>query len=128
MVVYELTGSGRKLAYAFAPLAVWGARNFMHNDPRPADVYLPEWFLNLLTGHLCRPAHLHRSVGYEFRIDDTVRHIRIDEKGTPETILEPTASNPDATFTLKSSTAAALVGGHLTIARALEKRPTHRNR
>jgi len=120
VVVYELTDIGQDLAYATVPLAVWGARHYMNDGVRTADSYKPEWLLTLIAGQMHRPAHIDRPFECEFRIDDTVARIRIGDSDRAEIIHETTRSEPDVTLTLGSTTAAALVGGRLTLDDALK--------
>src|SRR5262245_32421594 len=43
--IYQLTPVGHELAGAMVPLALWGARHYMREEPGPAETFRPEWSL-----------------------------------------------------------------------------------
>ena len=78
VAVYELTDSGRELAAAMLPLAVWGVRRLDLADP--SGIRRPDWLFLTLRARF-RPD---QAVGvddtYEFRIDGDVFHVHVHDR------------------------------------------------
>jgi DNA-binding HxlR family transcriptional regulator/putative sterol carrier protein len=75
--VYELTGDGRDLATAMAPLIAWGARRL--GERRPGDSFRARWPAVGMTGLADREAAKDVSETYQFVIDDTAFHFTVDD-------------------------------------------------
>ncbi|WP_344260892.1 winged helix-turn-helix transcriptional regulator [Actinomadura napierensis] len=117
--VYELTATGTDLARAIMPLALWGARHYTGEGRGPADVYRAEWTLTPLV-HLLPPDAL-RDVEavYEFHVDDSTAHLRIQDG---QAHIAPGVADGQADVTIRSdsSALAAIAAGRLDITEALE--------
>jgi DNA-binding HxlR family transcriptional regulator len=75
--VYELTDSGRELESVLLGLARWGVQKL--EDPSRQDVYRPRFalFAALLGDGQEALRGVHES--YEFRIDDEIIHVRVED-------------------------------------------------
>src|SRR5215207_4475051 len=80
--VYELTDLGRSLEPVVVALGRWGSR-FL-GTPRPADDLKPGWAMVAVRAALKPGAASGARETYEFRIDEEVFHVRIED-GEAET-------------------------------------------
>ncbi|MDL4817343.1 winged helix-turn-helix transcriptional regulator [Actinomadura opuntiae] len=117
--VYELTAIGTELAQAIMPLALWGARHHTGDGRAPADAYRAEWTLAPLA-HLL-PAEAIRDIEavYEFHIDDSTAHLRIQD-GRVHIVPGAADGRADVTIRSGSSTLAAIAAGRLDLTEALQ--------
>lgn len=98
--VYELTDSGRELEPVLLGLARWGAHKL--GDPGPGDFYRPRFalFAALLGDGQEAIRGIHES--YEFRIDDEVMHVRVDDGEVR--VSDGPAEAPDVVVTTDTKT------------------------
>jgi DNA-binding HxlR family transcriptional regulator/putative sterol carrier protein len=75
--VYELTGDGRDLATAMAPLIAWGVRRL--GERKPGDSFRARWPAVGMTGLADPEAAKGVRETYEFLIDDTAFHFTVDD-------------------------------------------------
>ena len=75
--VYELTGDGRDLAEAMAPLIAWGIRRL--GDRQPAESFRPRWSAVGMAGLADREAATGVSETYEYLVDDSAFHFIVDD-------------------------------------------------
>lgn len=99
--VYELTEVGDELAAALLPLVEFGARHYLGSRKR-GETFRTEWPLLVVAATL-DPA----SVGdvndvYEFRIDDSIAHLRCD--GGHVSVHAGPAERPDVVMTTDTKT------------------------
>lgn len=116
-VVYELTQTGRELARAVIPLALWGARHFMGDERASTQSYRPEWALVFLADGLDTAALADVAAEYDFHIDDAIARLRIAEGNAD--VIAAGATPADAVLRSDSATVAAIAGGRLSIADAV---------
>jgi DNA-binding HxlR family transcriptional regulator/putative sterol carrier protein len=109
-LVYELTDAGRELADALLPLVLWGARHAMTTRDE-AEVFRAEWPLLVLRAIASPEAG--RTDVYEFRIDDSVAHVRAVD-GEFEVHTGP-AQRPDVVLSTDAATFVALGAGRVEI-------------
>jgi DNA-binding HxlR family transcriptional regulator len=102
--VYELTERGRGLEPAMVELARWGVESL--GKPREGEAFRPSWLA--LTLKATFNAELARGVHevYEFRVDDTVFHARVDDGHL--TITDGEAQRPDLVFAANAETFVAV--------------------
>lgn len=120
-VLYELSESGRELASALLPLAVWGARHQMIDADVAEETFRAEWMLSFLAADIrdATPADLEEAV-YEFHIDDSTAHLRVRD-GWASVRPGPSATPATVTVRAGARTVAALVGGIGTLDEAVEQ-------
>jgi DNA-binding HxlR family transcriptional regulator/putative sterol carrier protein len=75
--VYELTGDGRDLATAMAPLIAWGVRRL--GDRKPGESFRARWPAVGMAGLADREAAKGVSETYQFLIDDSAFHFTVDD-------------------------------------------------
>jgi DNA-binding HxlR family transcriptional regulator len=97
--VYQLTDDGRALADALMPLAQWGVQRL---EAPGADLVRPEWLAFGLRAQF-EPENA-RGVHdvYEFHVDDTVFHARVDD-GTLTIARGAAPGPPDLTIVTDAS-------------------------
>lgn len=112
---YALTDEGRRLVDALMPLALWGAERLGERD-REAR-HRPEWMFVALRARFRpeRAAGVHET--YEFRLDGTVLHARVDD-GAIDVRRGP-ADRPDLVVTAGAPTLLDLSLGRITAAEAV---------
>ncbi|WP_460719350.1 winged helix-turn-helix transcriptional regulator [Nocardia heshunensis] len=112
--VYELTPSGEELARALMPLALWGVRHAVPEQPDDGMRVKAEWALLAFT-HLADPAALAGlDIDIAFEVDGTHAYLRVHDgqakiaPGT-ETVSAATTVHTDA------ATLAAIGAGRLSL-------------
>jgi DNA-binding HxlR family transcriptional regulator len=75
--VYELFGAGAELARALLPLTVWGVRHAL-GPRRRSEAFRAEWPLLAIGALIDKSDTVGVSAVYEFRIDDSVGHLRVE--------------------------------------------------
>ncbi|MCV7155015.1 transcriptional regulator [Mycobacterium pyrenivorans] len=113
-VVYELSDSGRELAAAVIPLAMWGARHQMANADPDSELFRAEWLLTFLAADMREDAPRDLDAVYEFNIDDSTACLRIRE-GRVSVRPGGGATPSDVTVRASAPTIAALVGQKVTL-------------
>ncbi|MGW0248391.1 winged helix-turn-helix transcriptional regulator [Nocardia goodfellowii] len=116
-VVYELTTTGRELAHAVIPLALWGARHYMSDERAPQEGFRPEWALVFLADGLDPAALAGVSAAYDFHVDDSTARLQIADGHA--SVTTATATPADADLTTDAATFAAIAGGRTTITDAV---------
>jgi DNA-binding HxlR family transcriptional regulator len=76
--VYELTDVGEELARALVPLALWGAK-YRLGPRKRGETFRTEWPLHIFRALLEGPLVAGIHAVYEFRVDDSVAHLLIDD-------------------------------------------------
>ncbi len=107
--VYELTADGRELEAAVIALTRWGSSRL--GRPKPGEHFRPAWLAIAMQAAFRPEAAKGVSESYEFRVDDEVLHVRV-EQGTARVSQEP-AHEPDLTFTTDSRGFVALMSGQM---------------
>ena len=120
-VVYELSDSGRELASALLPLAVWGARHQMTGADAGEETFRAEWMLSFLAADVgaAMPAD-HDAAVFEFHIDDSTACLYV-RGGRASVRPGPSATPADVTVRASARTVVSLVGGIDTLAEAIEQ-------
>ncbi|WP_063002671.1 winged helix-turn-helix transcriptional regulator [Nocardia mikamii] len=116
-VVYELTATGRELARAVIPLALWGARHYMSDESASGESYRPEWALVFLADDLDPATLAGVTADYDFHIDENTVRLRIADGHA--TVTAPEEAPADAELTSDAATLAAIAGGRTTIGDAV---------
>ena len=114
--VYELTGLGRSLEPVIVALSRWGSK--LLDAPREEDDLRPAWAVVALRAALEPGAAGRIGEAYEFRIDDEVFHVRIEESG----LAARQGPAADAVLVVSGETEAFLsvAAGRLGLAEAVE--------
>lgn len=92
-VAYELTETGRELAAAVIPLALWGARHLLDGADADKEVFRAEWALGFLAGRGDTDLPRDFDATYEFHIGDSVACLTIRDgrmSVTPGPAPQPT--------------------------------------
>lgn len=116
-VVYELTTTGRELARAVIPLALWGARHCMSDVSTTGESFRPEWALVFLADGLDPATLAGVTADYDFHIDESTVRLRIADGHATVTAADATPA--DAELTSDAATFAAIAGGRTTISDAV---------
>ncbi|MBF4998303.1 transcriptional regulator [Nocardia sp. BSTN01] len=119
-VVYELTATGRELARAVIPLALWGARHYMSDESASGESYRPEWALVFLADDLDPATLAGVTANYDFHIDENTVRLHIADGHA--TVTAPDATPANAELTSDAVTLAAIAGGRTTISDAVTNR------
>ncbi|MGW4897482.1 winged helix-turn-helix transcriptional regulator [Kitasatospora sp. NPDC004240] len=114
---YALTEAGAELGPAVLALARWGLKWAM-GERRESETFHPGWAVLGLRACFDPDAATALRAVYEFRIDDEVFHVRIDD-GTIEALHGP-GQHPDATITMDEETFLGLTAQRLTLTRAID--------
>jgi DNA-binding HxlR family transcriptional regulator len=109
-VVYELTPDGAALAKAMAPLAVWGATRL---GPHSDEEFRPAWLMFTLRSSFDASAARGVHDCYEFRVEDAVVWVVVEDGEIEVTDSRPGA--PDFVATLDIPTLAAIGSGRLRL-------------
>jgi DNA-binding HxlR family transcriptional regulator len=117
--VYELTDSGRELAEALLPLAVWGARRLDYT--KPAGRHRADWLLLALRANFRTEAAVGVQDTYEFRIDGAAFHVRVRD-GQIDVRRGPAPDGADAVIETDLPTLMELGVGRLTAAQAVKRK------
>jgi DNA-binding HxlR family transcriptional regulator/putative sterol carrier protein len=113
--VYELTGDGRDLATAMAPLITWGVRRL--GERKPAESFRARWPAVAMAGLADREAAKGVSETYQFLIGDSAFHFTVDD-GSIE-VHDGRAANPAVTWTTDEETWADIATGQTTFSPAV---------
>jgi DNA-binding HxlR family transcriptional regulator len=116
-VVYELTTTGRELARAVIPLALWGARHYMDDVSTSDESYRPEWALVFLADGLDSATLTGLTADYDFHIDESTVRLHIADGHATVTAADATPA--DAELTSDAATLAAIAGGRTAISDAV---------
>lgn len=109
-MVYELTARGRQLEPAVIALTRWGSGRL--GRPRRGEHFRPAWLVIAMQAAFQPGAAADVRETYEFRIDDEVLQVRVEE-GSVAASQGP-GHKPDMTFTSDSLTLRAIMAGRLT--------------
>ncbi|MBF4998453.1 transcriptional regulator [Nocardia sp. BSTN01] len=77
--VYTLTPTGRELAAALVPLALWGMRHRLDEPRRPDENYRAEWSLVFLAALIDPADTVGVRVTVQFRLDDSAAALSIED-------------------------------------------------
>ncbi len=111
--VYELTTAGEELARALMPLAVWGVRHAVPEQPGDTMRVKAEWALLAFT-HLVDPARLAGlQADIEFQVEGTRAYLRLDD-GHARILPGTQVLEPAAVIRTDAATLAAIGSGRLT--------------
>jgi DNA-binding HxlR family transcriptional regulator/putative sterol carrier protein len=113
-VVYELTTDGLALARAMSPLALWGATRL---GPHSDEEFRPAWLMFALQASFDREAAADVHDCYEFRVNDAVVWVVVDDGEITVTQEQP--REPDFVMTADVPTLAAIGSGGLALADAV---------
>jgi len=113
---YALTEAGEELAPAVLALARWGMKWAM-GERQEAETFHPGWALLGLRACFDPEAAVGFRATYEFRIDDEVFHVHVDD-GAIETLHGP-AQRPDATIAMSEETLLRVTAQEATLAEAI---------
>lgn len=114
---YALTEAGEELGPAILALARWGMTWAM-DERRPEETFHPGWAVLGMRAYFDAGAAVGFQAVYEFRVDDEVFHIRVDD-GEIEALHGP-AQHPDATVTIDADAFLQVAGHGLTLAQAVK--------
>ena len=112
--VYALTGDGRDLAVAMAPLIAWGARRM--DDREPGESFRARWPAVAMVGLADREAARGVSETYQYLIGDSAFHFTVDDGSID--LHDGRAQDPAVTLTTDEETWADIASGKLTAASA----------
>jgi DNA-binding HxlR family transcriptional regulator/putative sterol carrier protein len=115
--VYELTEYGRELESAVVALTRWGSRRL--GSRKRGEHFRPGWFALALQSQFRSQAAGDARASYEFRIDDDVLHVRIED-GSAHVRHGP-ASEPDLVVTMDSGTLGTVLSRRLSFLEAVER-------
>ncbi|MFG1946160.1 winged helix-turn-helix transcriptional regulator [Nonomuraea sp. NPDC048826] len=113
---YALTEAGAELAPAILELARWGLKWAM-DERREDETFHPGWAVLGLRACFDADAAAGIHVVCEFRVDEEVFHIRVDD-GTIEALHGP-AQHPDLVITISENAFVELIGQTSTLAEAV---------
>jgi len=113
--VYELTELGRSLEPVVMGLARWGLE-FL-GASREEDDRQPAWAVVALRAALRAEATEEARESYEFRVDDEVFHVRIEDGET--NVRQGSASAPDLVVRSDTQTLLAVAAGRIEPAEAV---------
>ena len=112
--VYELTGDGRDLAAAMAPLIAWGARRL--GDRKPEESFRARWPAVAMAGLADREAARGVSESYQYVVGDSAFHFTVDD-GSIE-VHDGPAREPAVVLTTNEQTWADIASGKITASSA----------
>lgn len=78
-LVYQLTPSGKDLAAAMMPLALWGLRHHLGATRAPDQAFRAEWTLGFVAQLIDPQAAAGVRATYEFHIEDSVAQLVVDD-------------------------------------------------
>lgn len=114
---YALTEAGEELGPAILALARWGMTWAM-DERRQEETFHPGWAVLGMRAYFDAETAAGFQAVYEFRVDDEVFHIRVDD-GEIEALHGP-AQHPDATVTIGADAFLQVAGHGLTLAQAVK--------
>jgi DNA-binding HxlR family transcriptional regulator/putative sterol carrier protein len=108
--VYELTGDGRELAAAMAPLAAWGAKRL--GERGPGESFRSRWTAVGLAmlADLEAAAGVHET--YQFVVGDAAFHLIVDDGSVD--VHDGYAEDPAVVVTTDEETWAGIASGNVT--------------
>lgn len=118
-LVYQLSESGRELAHALLPLALWGVRHQAATKRQPEDTYRAAWPLVFIAQLIDQTKTEAVNYRYLFCIDDSQALMRIRDGEVRITEVDSCEESADVTITADSETVVDLSAGRLTITEAL---------
>jgi DNA-binding HxlR family transcriptional regulator len=110
--VYELTGSGWRLAPAVRILADWGSQ-FLHT-PEPTETIRPEYLAMPRAAAVPAAALAHMDYTIELRVGDRLAHLRVVGRAAT-THSGPAPQAPDLVLTADAAAFADLALGRLSV-------------
>jgi DNA-binding HxlR family transcriptional regulator len=113
---YALTEAGADLREAVLALARWGM-TWTPPQPTEGELFRPGWLVLGLQAIFDAEAAAGMRVVYEFRVDDEVFHVRIED-GAVETVHGP-AQRPDVVVTAAADAFIDLMVGGVSMAEAV---------
>jgi DNA-binding HxlR family transcriptional regulator len=113
---YELTEAGAELGPAVMAMSHWGMKWALGARRRGED-FRPSWAILGMQAIFDPAAARGVEAVYEFRVDDDVFHVQIDD-GTMESTQGP-ARRPDVTIETDADTFRDLAMGHLNLTEAV---------
>jgi DNA-binding HxlR family transcriptional regulator len=116
--VYELTADGKALGPALAELGRWGVERLGERSPQ--QVFRASWGMFPLSYMADLDATRGVHEVYEFRIDEEVFHLRVDD-GSVEPCAGP-STDPDLVVTMDAATLTELFARTLSPTEALAAR------
>jgi len=108
--VYELTGDGRDLAVAMAPLIAWGARRL--GERKPGESFRARWPAVAMAGLADREAARGVSESYQYVVGDSAFHFTVDDGSIQ--LHDGRAEDPAVTLTTDADTWADIMAGRTT--------------
>ena len=112
--VYDLTGDGRDLAVAMAPLIAWGARRL--GDREPADSFRARWPAVAMAGLADREAATGVRESYQYVVGDSAFHFEVDDGSVR--VRDGHAKAPAVTVTTDEETWASIASGRISASAA----------
>ena len=112
--VYALTGDGRDLAVAMAPLIAWGARRM--DDREPGESFRARWPAVAMVGLADREAARGVSETYQYLIGDSAFHFTVNDGSID--LHDGRAQDPAVTLATDEETWADIASGKMTAASA----------
>jgi DNA-binding HxlR family transcriptional regulator/putative sterol carrier protein len=113
--VYELTGDGRDLAHAMAPLIAWGVKRI--GERRPTDTFRARWPAVAMAGLADREAAKGVRETYQYLVGDAAFHFVVDD-GSVE-LHDGRATDPELVLTTDDDTWLEIMSGRLNAASAI---------
>ncbi len=114
--VYVLTGDGRDLASAMAPLIAWGARRL--GERAPGDSFQARWSAVGMAGLADREAALGVHETYQYVVGDTAFHFVVDDGAIA--VHDGRAAQPAATVTCDEATWSDVLSGRVSATAAAD--------
>jgi DNA-binding HxlR family transcriptional regulator/putative sterol carrier protein len=112
--VYELTGDGRDLAHAMAPLIAWGVRRL--GERKPSESFRARWPAVGMAGLADREAASGVREAYQYVVGRSAFHFTVDD-GSIE-LRDGRAQDPAVTLTTDEETWADIASGKIRFSSA----------
>ena len=112
--VYELTGDGRDLAVAMAPLIAWGARRL--GERKLGESFRARWPAVAMAGLADREAARGVSESYQYLIGESAFHFTVDDGSIQ--LRDGRAQDPAVTLSTDEETWVDIASGKITASSA----------
>ena len=112
--VYELTGDGRDLAHAMAPLTAWGARRI--GERKPTESFRARWPAGAMAGLADREAARGVRETYQYLVGDAAFHFMVDDGSIR--LRDGRAEDAAVVLTMDEDTWANLASGNISFSSA----------
>jgi len=112
--VYELTGDGRDLAVAMAPLIAWGARRL--GERKQGESFRPQWPAVAMAGLADAEAARGVDETYQYLVGDSAFYFTVSDRAIE--LHEGRAQEPAVTLTTDEETWADIAAGKTAAASA----------